>query len=98
VSTNTLSLHDALPIYLEGRKILSVVGTRNITNYGMSFCESFIEEIAPLDPIIVSGFAYGVNICIQKAAVKHGLQTIGCLAHGLKSEEHTSELQSRETL
>lgn len=70
-------------IELEGRKIISVVGTRNITSYGAAFCERFIEEIAPLNPIIVSGFAYGVDITVQKAAVKHGLQTIGCLAHGL---------------
>ncbi|WP_282160125.1 DNA-processing protein DprA [Ulvibacterium marinum] len=68
---------------LEAGKIISVVGTRNITSYGMAFCEAFIEDIAPLNPIIVSGFAYGVDICIQKAAIKHGLQTIGCLAHGL---------------
>lgn len=70
-------------INLEGRKIISIVGTRKITSYGAAFCEKFIEDIAPLNPIIVSGFAYGVDICIQKAAVKHGLQTIGCLAHGL---------------
>ncbi len=70
-------------IDLAGRKIISVVGTRKITSYGNAFCEKFIADIAPLNPIIVSGFAYGVDICIQKAAVKHGLQTIGCLAHGL---------------
>lgn len=70
-------------IDLKDRKIVSVVGTRNITSYGTSFCEQFIEDIAPLNPIIVSGFAYGVDICIQRAAVKKGLQTIGCLAHGL---------------
>ncbi|MFX0555983.1 DNA-processing protein DprA [Maribacter sp. CXY002] len=70
-------------IELEGRRIISVVGTRNITSYGMAFCEQFVEDIAPLNPIIVSGFAYGVDICIQKAALNHGLQTIGCLAHGL---------------
>lgn len=70
-------------IDLKERKIISVVGTRNITSYGTAFCEKFIEDIAPLNPIIVSGFAYGVDITAQKAAVKHGLQTIGCLAHGL---------------
>ncbi|MFS4492810.1 DNA-processing protein DprA [Maribacter sp. 2308TA10-17] len=70
-------------IDLAGRKIISVVGTRNITSYGTAFCENFIEEIAPLNPIIVSGFAYGVDICVQRAAAKHNLQTIGCLAHGL---------------
>jgi len=70
-------------IDLTDRKIISIVGTRQITSYGTAFCEEFIEAIAPLDPIIVSGFAYGVDICAQRAAVKQGLQTIGCLAHGL---------------
>ncbi|NDV42184.1 DNA-processing protein DprA [Flagellimonas sediminis] len=68
---------------LKHRKIISVVGTRNVTNYGTTFCESFIDEIAPLDPVIVSGLAYGVDIAIQKAAMYKGLQTIACLAHGL---------------
>ena len=70
-------------ISLAQRKIIAVVGTRNMTNYGREFCEKFIEEIAPLDPIIVSGFAYGVDICAQLQALNNGLQTIGCLAHGL---------------
>ncbi|MDT0606188.1 DNA-processing protein DprA [Croceitalea rosinachiae] len=70
-------------IDLDNKKVISVVGTRNITSYGQAFCEQFIEDIAPLDPIIVSGFAYGVDITIQRAAMEQGLQTIGCLAHGL---------------
>ncbi|MCL6266725.1 DNA-processing protein DprA [Flagellimonas myxillae] len=70
-------------IDLKNKHIISVVGTRNITSYGTAFCETFIEDIAPLDPIIVSGFAYGVDITIQKMAMEHGLQTISCLAHGL---------------
>jgi DNA processing protein len=70
-------------IDLHQRKLISVVGTRNITSYGMAFCEQFIEEVAPLNPVIISGFAYGVDICIQREAIKHGLQTVGCLAHGL---------------
>ncbi|MGB5668084.1 MAG: DNA-processing protein DprA [Maribacter sp.] len=70
-------------INFENNKIISVVGTRNITSYGMSFCEKFIEDLAPLNPIIISGFAYGIDICAQKSAIKYGLQTVGCLAHGL---------------
>tara|TARA_R110002020_G_scaffold122487_7_gene277993 strand:- start:4910 stop:6019 length:1110 start_codon:yes stop_codon:yes gene_type:complete len=65
------------------QKCISIVGTRNMTTYGSAFCERLIADLAPLDPIIVSGFAYGVDICIHRAAVKNGLQTIGCLAHGL---------------
>ena len=70
-------------INLIGKRVISVVGTRNMTSYGRAFCEQFIEDIAPLNPVIVSGFAYGVDICVQRAAMKHKLQTIGCLAHGL---------------
>lgn len=70
-------------IALNNRKIISIVGTRKITTYGAAFIEKFIEEIAPFDPIIVSGFAYGVDITAHKAAVAHNLQTIGVLAHGL---------------
>ena len=70
-------------IDLERKKIISIVGTRRATIQGTKFCEQLIEELAPLDPVIVSGFAYGVDIAAQKAAMERGLQTIGCLAHGL---------------
>lgn len=70
-------------IDLAHKKIISIVGTRKVTTHGVAFCEQLIEELAPLNPVIVSGFAYGVDICAHKAAMAHGLQTIGCLAHGL---------------
>ncbi len=70
-------------IDLENKKIISVVGTRQITSYGTDFCKKFIEEIAPLNPIIVSGFAYGVDILIHQLAIENNLQTLGVLAHGL---------------
>ena len=66
------------------KKIIAVVGTRKMTGMGREFCEQFIEEIKPLDPVIVSGFAKGIDITIQRAAAEQGLQTIGCLAHGFK--------------
>ncbi len=70
-------------INIENKRIISIVGTRKITTQGIAFCEQLIEDLAPLDPVIVSGFAYGVDITAQKAAIKHNLQTVGCLAHGL---------------
>ncbi len=70
-------------IDLQNKKILSIVGTRNITSYGRTFCEEFISELAVLNPVIVSGFAYGVDIMAHRAAIENNLQTIGCLAHGL---------------
>ncbi|WP_459210304.1 DNA-processing protein DprA [Aquimarina rhabdastrellae] len=70
-------------INLEKQKIISIVGTRKATSYGIQFCEQLIEEISVLNPVIVSGFAYGIDITAHKAAIKNNLQTIGCLAHGL---------------
>ncbi|MBT8236376.1 MAG: DNA-protecting protein DprA, partial [Bacteroidia bacterium] len=70
-------------IDIQDRLLISVVGTRNMTSYGASFCKELVGGLAPLNPVIVSGKAYGVDICVQKEAVKKGLQTIGCLAHGL---------------
>ena len=63
--------------------VISIVGTRRVTTYGVAFCERLVEELVAFNPIIVSGFAYGTDITAQKAALKHNLQTIGCLAHGL---------------
>ncbi|MDC8005036.1 DNA-processing protein DprA [Aureisphaera galaxeae] len=68
---------------LKNRKVISIVGTRKVTTYGASFCRQLVEELASLNPVIVSGFAYGVDITAQRAALDCGLQTIGCLAHGL---------------
>lgn len=70
-------------VEFENKRLLSIVGTRRATNHGLAFCEDLIEQIAPLDPVIVSGFAYGIDIAAQRAALKHELQTVGCLAHGL---------------
>ncbi|RCT53683.1 DNA-processing protein DprA [Winogradskyella sp. KYW1333] len=70
-------------INLKEKHIISIVGTRKITTNGIVFCEKLVETLSPYNPIIVSGFAYGTDITAQKAAVKHNLQTIGCLAHGL---------------
>ena len=64
-------------------RIISIVGTRKITTYGEQFLKKFIKEIAPLNPLIISGFAYGVDITAHKACIDHGLQNIGVLAHGL---------------
>lgn len=70
-------------INLKNRKIISIVGTRQITAYGTEFCKKLIADLAPLDPIIVSGFAYGVDIVAHQAAIENNLQTIGVIAHGL---------------
>ncbi len=66
-------------------KIISVVGTRNITDYGKEVCENIINNLVKRghNPIIVSGLAYGVDVCAHKAALKNNIPTIAVLGHGL---------------
>ena len=71
-------------INLKNDKIISIVGTRNMSSYGRDFTNKLIEDLKQYNPIIVSGFAYGVDICAHKAAVKNDLQTIAVLAHGFE--------------
>jgi len=72
---------------LNASKILSVVGTRNATSRGRELCDRIIGGLAAGHPdlIIVSGLAYGIDIAAHKAALSSKLQTIGVLAHGLKT-------------
>ena len=70
-------------IEINEQPMISIVGARQVTQRGKLFCEQLLEAIAIFNPIIVSGFAYGTDITAQKAAMANGLQTIGCLAHGL---------------
>ena len=65
------------------KRFISVVGTRNMTSRGRSFCERFLQDLAPYDPVVVSGLAYGVDISAHRVALKYGLETIACLGHGL---------------
>ena len=70
---------------LNQRRIVSLVGTRHCTAYGQdiinNFCRS-LKELCP-DVLIVSGLAYGVDICAHRNALKNGFDTVGVLAHGL---------------
>ncbi len=71
-------------IDLNNDRIISIVGTRNMTSYGCGFCKELIQDLKEYNPIIVSGFAYGVDICAHKEAIKNELQTIAVLAHGFE--------------
>ncbi len=68
---------------LNAEKMISIVGTRDATEYGKKICEKLISDLAPYNVTIVSGLAYGVDICAHKSAIENNLPTICTLAHGL---------------
>lgn len=80
-----LVLHSLGNADLNARHIVSIVGTRHASEYGKALCENFVADLARFAPgtLIVSGLAYGIDVCAHRAALKAGLPTIGVLAHGL---------------
>ncbi len=68
---------------LNKRQVIAIVGSRKATDYGKSFCENFIQDLKPFNPLIISGLAYGIDIAAHRAAVKNGIPTAAVLAHGL---------------
>ncbi len=68
---------------LNNSKILSIVGTRTATDYGKSITKKIVNGLSDLDILIVSGLAYGIDICAHKASMQNNLKTVGVLGHGL---------------
>ncbi|ANW97373.1 DNA processing protein DprA [Wenyingzhuangia fucanilytica] len=64
------------------QKVISIVGTRNMSNYGRGFCAELIAAVKEYQPLIVSGYAFGVDICAHLEALKNNLPTTAVLAHG----------------
>lgn len=84
-------LIDSPPIFFHkgdiswrNKRMISIVGTRHITPQGHQATCELVEALSVVkDILIVSGFAYGVDITAHKKALELGIPTIACLAHGL---------------
>lgn len=63
--------------------VVSIVGTRNASDYGREMCSMLINGLARLGVLLVSGLAYGIDTCAHKYAVESGQPTVAVLAHGL---------------
>ncbi len=72
-------------VNLEAEHMLSVVGTRQPSDRAKDWCRSLILELAERVPnlTIVSGLAYGIDVCAHKAALEAGIPTIIIPGHGL---------------
>ena len=80
-----------LVIYFRGNadlnqsRIVSVVGTRQCTQYGKDLIRRLMTDLRQMCPqvLVVSGLAYGVDICAHREALSNGYETVAVLAHGL---------------
>jgi DNA processing protein len=68
---------------LNSSKIISIIGTRNNSEYGKQVTEKFIEEIQSQNLVILSGLAFGIDAIAHKSSLQNNVSTVGVLAHGL---------------
>ena len=70
---------------LNQSKVVNIVGTRQCTQYGKDLIHRFVLDLRQMCPqvLVVSGLAYGVDICAHKEALDYGYETVAVLAHGL---------------
>ena len=59
---------------LNQRYVLNMVGTRRCTTYGQDLIRHFISDLRQLCPqvLVVSGLAYGIDICAHRNALQQG--------------------------
>lgn len=68
---------------LDAERMVSIVGTRTPTDEGKRLCMELVQGLKECNTTIVSGLAYGIDIVAHRQAVKLGIPTVGCMAHGL---------------
>ena len=72
---------------LDAESMLSIVGTRHATAYGMRYVANLVEDLAAYFPdlVIVSGLALGIDSAAHEAALSNKLPTVAVVAHGLNT-------------
>ncbi len=68
---------------LDNVRAIGVVGTRSITGYGKDMCCEIVKDLADINPVIISGLAYGIDTVAHKTALDNDLKTAAVLGHGL---------------
>jgi len=68
---------------LNATRMVSVVGTRDITDYGRKVTRDLIKSFVPYNITVVSGLARGVDVEAHSACLEFNLPTIAVLGHGL---------------
>ncbi len=83
---------------LNNQRVISIVGTRSITEYGKQACAMLMEEFKQFNPLVISGLAYGVDVQAHKECLKHNVATVGVLAHGLDRIYPAAHRQTAEKM
>ena len=85
-----LKYFDDAPVFLFKRgnsevnpaRTIGIVGTRNATAYGRSFCNELIASLRELDVVVISGLALGIDAQAHSSALENQMVTWACMANG----------------
>jgi|TARA_Y100000385_G_C13072855_1_gene629905 DNA processing protein len=93
-----------LVLYCKGAKesnefnLISIVGTRNCSDYGLSQCEELINFLKPYNIAIVSGLAYGIDVFAHRKANLLGITNYAVLGSGINNIYPKSHLKESEII
>lgn len=68
------------------RKVVTVVGSRKMSQYGKDVVDHLISGLADYPITIVSGMALGIDGAVHRAAIEYGLPTIAFPGSGLNDD------------
>ena len=83
---------------LENEYSISVVGTRNPSEYSVKVTSAIVESLCKAGMTIVSGFAVGIDISAALSAVRCGGKTIAVLGCGLDYDYPKDNVCYREEI
>ena len=84
---------------LNAPKIVSIIGTRNNTDYGKQITEKLISDLKEANVLILSGLAFGIDALAHKYALQNDLDTVAVLAHGMHTiYPHQHKMLAKEIL
>ena len=71
------------PAFLKNENMLTIVGTRNPSEYSLYAAKRLCRELAAESFTLISGFALGLDTAAHEAAIEQGVPTIAVLGCGL---------------
>ncbi|MDB9990509.1 DNA-processing protein DprA [Flavobacteriales bacterium] len=91
-------------IYMKGEKnpnnqnLISIVGTRNCTDYGLKEVKKILKYLKPYPIGIVSGLAYGIDICTHRTANEFDIVNYAVLGSGINNIYPKKHLKESEKI
>ncbi len=68
---------------LNSERTVAIVGTRKPTPYGLQVCRDLVGGLGDYNILLISGLAYGIDVCAHRSCLQFGIPTLGIVGHGL---------------